>query len=183
MKDTEIVKLYFARTEEAIEETARKYGSYLFSIAFHILDNPDDAEEIVNDSYRAAWDRIPPENPSVLRHYLSRITRNLALKRLEYNTAGKRSCKGSAALEELEDCIPDRRNVEDAVEAKELGTIINRFLSELPKEDAAVFLLRYYYALPIRDIAARCNLSERTVKYRLSRLRTALKDLLKKEGY
>lgn len=183
MKDTEIIKLYFERSERAISQTADKYSAYLFKIAFNILKSRDDAEEIVNDTYRAAWDSMPPENPSVLRHYLSRITRNLSLKRLEYRSAGKRSSIGDIAIDELEEFIPDSSNVESIIEAKELGKVINSYLSTLPEEDVTVFTLRYFYVVPIREVARRCGISERAVKYRLSRLRNGLKDMLRKEGY
>lgn len=46
MEDKEIVDLYWARQEQAIEETERKYGRYLRSIAYHILNNTEDTEEI-----------------------------------------------------------------------------------------------------------------------------------------
>lgn len=182
MEDTEIIALYRERTEAAIAETERKYGGYLFAIAWNVVKNKDDAEEIVNDTYQAAWNTIPPEKPTVLRHYLSRIARNLALKRLEYNLAGKRSCKGTTALEELEECIPGSENVEAALEAKELERFINGFLAALPENDVTLFLLRYYYAMSIREISGRCGLSERNVKYRLSKVRKELKEQLKKEG-
>ena len=87
------------------------------------------------------------------------------------------------ALEELEDCIPWGHSVEDAIEAKELGAVINAFLSTLSEQDAALFLLRYYYVLSVRDIAGKCSLPERSVKYRLSCMRKGLRTLLKKEGY
>lgn len=183
MKDTEIIELFFERKENAIAETANKYGAYLTTIALNILKNRDDADEIVNDTYKSAWDSIPPENPNVLRHYLSRITRNLSFKRLEYNSAKKRSNNELVTLDELEECIPDRLTVEDEVDAKMLGTVINNFLSTLSKDDVTVFVLRYFYVLSIKEIAKQCNLSERIVKYRLSRLRERLRNTLKKEGF
>ena len=54
MEDNEILDLYFARSEQAIAQTQRKYGPYCFHIANHILSNPSDAEESVNDTAPAA---------------------------------------------------------------------------------------------------------------------------------
>ncbi len=90
MEDTQIVSLYFSRSEGAISETSRKYGNYLKTIACNLLPSAEDAEEIVNDVYLAAWDTIPPKRPAVLKYYLSRIVRNLCFKRLDYLTAEKR---------------------------------------------------------------------------------------------
>lgn len=51
MEDTSIVELYFERSEMAIQETNRKYGAFLQQVAYNILRNLNDAEEIVNDTY------------------------------------------------------------------------------------------------------------------------------------
>ena len=42
MEDTRIIELYFARSEQAIQETDNKYGGYCFSIAYNILANRED---------------------------------------------------------------------------------------------------------------------------------------------
>ena len=88
MEDTQIVALFFARSEEAISETSKKYGRYLKTIAGNVLPSSEDVEEILNDVYLAAWNSIPPNRPPVLKYYLSRIVRNLSFKRIEYLTAG-----------------------------------------------------------------------------------------------
>ena len=51
MEDQQILDLYFARSESAITETDRKYGRYCHSIAYNILEDHEDAKEIVNDTY------------------------------------------------------------------------------------------------------------------------------------
>lgn len=109
MEDTKIIDLYFARSEQAIEETSHKYGAYLGVIADNILHRPEDTEEVVNDVYLAAWNSIPPNRPRVLKHYLSRIARNLSFKRFEYLSADKRCADTVLFLSELDECIPDER--------------------------------------------------------------------------
>ena len=90
MDDNKILDLYFARSEQAIMETDRKYGSYCFHIASHILSNPSDAEESVNDTYYSAWKLIPPRRPQQFSTFLGKLTRNLSIDRWRKNTAGKR---------------------------------------------------------------------------------------------
>ena len=51
MKDDQIIQLYFDRSEEAISQTAVKYGKYCHTIAYNILHNYGDSEECVNDTY------------------------------------------------------------------------------------------------------------------------------------
>lgn len=183
MEDTQIINLYFSRCEAAIRETAGKYGAYLNQVAYNILRCREDTEEIVEDTYLAAWNAIPPERPRVLKHFLSRITRNLSYDRLDYITAKRRTPHMCILLSELDACVPDRSGgVETAMEAKQIGEALNRFLSQLDRLDCAVFVNRYYYSMTISEVAQKCALSERNVKYRLSCLRSQLRKHLDKEG-
>lgn len=179
MEDMEIVKLYFERKEIAIGETKNKYGAYLNTVAYNILRSFEDTEEIVDDTYMAAWNTIPPTNPQKLKHYLSRITRNLCFDRLDYKNAGKRQ----ALFVELDECIPDRQNdIETIWEVKEIGRVINEFLQTLDHKTCAIFLSRYYYVYSIKEVAKQYGLSERRVKYLLEKSRKCLRCTLEKEG-
>lgn len=183
MEDMKIIDLYFARSEQAIDETAKKYGNYLTVIANNILHQSEDSEEVVSDVYLAAWNTIPPNRPNVLKHYLSRIARNLSFKRFEYLSAEKRSAETDILLSELEDCIPDiRGSSEEIIEAKELGAYINCFLSMLPREECSLFVSRFYYAMPVNQLAAKFGCSARQIKYRLKKLRERFRTYLQKEG-
>ncbi len=178
MEDDGIVALYFARSETAIAETEKKYGAYLHQVAYHILRNLSHTDEIVNDTYMGAWGAIPPTKPNHLRHFLSRITRNLSFNRLAYLKAGKRN----ALFVELDECIPDGKDVEQVWEAKEIGVVLNRFLKTLDDKSCAVFLARYYYSYSIDELAEQYRLSARQVKYLLSKARNGLRDYFEKEG-
>ncbi len=183
MDDTKIILLYQNRSELAIEQTARKYGSYLNQIAQRILRCPEDTEEILEDTYYTAWNTIPPEAPRVLKHYLSRITRNLAFNRLDYLGAKRRDNNMILLLSELDACIPDNRSDMDALlESRLAGEIINHFLSQLEQLDCAIFLCRYYHCMTIQEIAEKYDQTERHIKYRLSRMRQQLRRELEKEG-
>ena len=183
MEDTQIIQLYFSRNEAAIEQTAMKYGSYLNQVAFQILRCREDTEEIVEDTYLAAWNTIPPTVPTVLKHFLSRITRNLAFTRLDYLNAKCRDKHLNVLLSELDLCLPDRRgSTEDLWEAKQLGISLNRFLDTLDRTDCSILLSRYYYGMTIGEISQRYSLPQRRVKYRLSILRKQLRSHLSKEG-
>lgn len=183
MDDARIIQLYLMRSEAAIEETQRKFGSYLNQVAYNILRCREDSEEIVEDTYMAAWNAIPPEVPNVLKHFLSRITRNLSFSRLDYLTAKKRNSHMGILLSELDECLPDRRgSAEDMLEVKMLGQALNLFLEKLDHIDCHIFLNRYYYGRSIGEIAQMQGISERKVKYRLSLLRKKLRTQLVKEG-
>jgi RNA polymerase sigma-70 factor (ECF subfamily) len=183
VEDSGIIDLFFQRSETAIENTSKKYGSYLSSIAYRILNSLEDSEEVVDDTYLLAWNAIPPTRPKVLKHFLSRITRNLSLDRLQYYAAEKRNAETVAILEELEACLPDPRgSAESAIEESELTIILNRFLGELEPLTCCVFLSRYYYAHTVKEVAAQFDLSEGKTEYLLAKARSALRARLIEEG-
>jgi len=183
MEDAQIIGLYLSRSEDAIAATAKKYGPYLNQIAYNILRSREDTEEILEDTYFAAWNAIPPEIPRVLKHYLSRIVRNLSFSRLDYLTAKCRDSHMILLLSELDTCLPDEKSDPDSIlEAKHLGRVLNRFLSRQERLDCAVFLSRYYHCRNIQQIADAYGLTQRQVKYRLSVLRQKLRKELEKEG-
>ena len=183
MEDSGIIDLFFRRSEQAISETDQKYGSYLGSIAYRILNSREDTEEVVEDTYLRTWNSIPPTRPRVLKHFLTRITRNLSFDRLEYYNAAKRSAETVALLEELEACLPDpESSAEKQVEEKELTELLNRFLGELEPTECCVFLSRYYYAHTVKEVAAQYDLPEGKIRYMLKKTRESLKAKLEREG-
>lgn len=181
MEDHEIVALYFARSERAITETARKFGAYCRKIAWNILASRRDAEECENDTWLAAWNTMPPQRPARLAPYLGRITRNLALDRYDQAHAAKRG-GFSGLLQELDDCLPDPAAVHETVEAAETARLITEFLRGLPPEPRQIFLRRYWYCDPTRAIARRCGVSEGKVRVTLHRTRQKLRTFLEQEG-
>lgn len=183
MKDTEILDLYWARDERAIQETQAAYGNYCYSIAWHILYDREDSDECVNDTWLRAWNSIPPNRPGRLALFLGTITRNLSLDRWKKGRTMKRGGgEMTVALDELAECIPDIHGTEDAVEAAELERLINSFLHALPEKDCNIFLRRYWYVEEYGEIAKRYAMNLNTVKTSLFRTRNKLKRFLEREG-
>ena len=183
MDDDSIVKLYWERDEQAIEKTKEKYGNYCYAIAYNVLNNKEDADESVNDTYLNVWNRIPEERPQMFKAFIGKITRNLSLKIWKKKSAIKRgNGQVELALEELEECIPAKSSVENVVEGKALAELVDGFLRELPAEECNIFLCRYWYLDSISDICKRFGYGESKVKMRLMRTRKKLQDRLAKEG-
>lgn len=184
MNDQRILELYFARDEQAVTETDRKYGPYCYEIANAILENAQDSEETVSDTYLQAWNTIPPKHPGVLKMYLAKITRNLSFSRWRKDHAQKRGGGTmELVLEELEGCIPSPNRVEDTLEGKELAQTIRSFLDGLPRREQDIFLRRYFFLEESRTIAGRYGMKPATVLRTLSRTREKLRTYLTKEGY
>ena len=183
MDDTQIVELYWARKESAVEETEAKYGSYCYSIAQNILQNQDDAEESVNDTWLDAWNSMPPHRPSVLSTFLGKLTRRISIDKWRRTTAKKRGDgQMPLVLAELEDCISDGNSIEEETERKLLAETIAAFVKSLPETEQKVFLCRYWYMDSVSSIATRFRFSKSKVKSMLSRTREKLRTRLEKEG-
>lgn len=183
MTDKEIIALFWARNETAITATSDKYGGYCYTVSFNILYSAEDAEECVNDTYLGAWNAMPPHSPSRLSTYLGKITRNLSINRYNQYHAEKRG-KGQAdiVLSELNDCVPSATNVEEIVDEMALVDALNQFLHSLPKKKRIIFICRYWYLDPIKEIAKNIGMSESHVASILFRIRKDLKTHLEKEG-
>lgn len=184
MEDQKIIELFFARDERALEAVKEKYGAYCHSLAGAILDNDADAEEAVNDTWLRAWNSIPPQRPVVLKLFLAKITRNLALNTYRAQTARKRGGREvELALEELGECVPAPHGIQEALDARELARAIQTFLAAQPQRERRIFVSRYFGLEPIPDIAARLGLTQANTRKILTRTRSKLKEYLTKEGY
>ena len=195
MDDSKIIELYMERSEQAISETSKKYGRYchcsifnhvagiIHYIAYSILHNDEDSEECVNDTYLRAWNSIPPKRPSKLQTFLGKITRNLSLNKWEKLSAEKRGAgQTSLILDELSECIPAEQDAVNTVENMVIRDVLDRFLDELPAETRKIFVRRYFYMSPVKEIADEYGLSESKVTVTLFRTRGKLKSVLEKEG-
>ena len=181
MEDTKIIELFFQRNEQAVKETDTAYGRKLYVLSNNILNNREDAEESVSDTYMETWRSIPPKRPKYFYAFLASICRNISFNRLDWRLAAKRNAEVVALTQEMEMCIPDSRQ-EAEVDRRELRRVLESFLETLSKESRLIFLRRYLYVDTVAEIAARYGISESKVKTQLHRTRVKLQTHLKREG-
>mgnify|MGYP006325782815 CR=1 FL=1 len=181
MDDSKIIELYFERDDRAIKETQIKYGKLCHKIAYNILNNYEDSEECVNDTYVGVWNAIPPTRPNNFMSFVCKITRNLSLKRLEFMKREKRSADVLVSIHELEGVLPDEKYAPD-VSDEDIGKLISDFLYTQKEDVRKVFIRRYYFFDSIKEIAVEFSFSESKVKNMLFYTRNKLKDYLIKEG-
>lgn len=183
MEDNQIIDLYWKRSEDAIVQTDIKYGGFCRTIAFNILNDRLDSEECVNDAYLRTWNAIPPQRPGIFSAFLGRITRNLSLDRFRREHAQIRGGSQTVlALEELGECVSDEFREETHFERKAIEKLLNDFLGGLKSEQRNIFLLRYWYLCPVKDIAQKLNISESKVKMTLLRSRETLRRQMEAQG-
>lgn len=178
-EDKDIIELFFRRSEAAIEELDRKYGSLCRRLSYGIVNDRQDAEDCVNDAYLGMWNAIPPARPAPLLPYLCKIVRNLSLKAYYRKRAARRDSAYTVAMEELEACLAAPGTVEAEIDARELAQAIESFLETLSAENRVIFLRRYWFSDSCREIAGRTGLTEKNITVRLTRIRRKLKEYLK----
>lgn len=182
LDDSQIIELFYARSEQAIIELSQKYAAVCTKVASNILRDTRDTEECVNDAYLGVWNTIPPQRPAPLLSYVCRIVRNLAINKYHANRAQKRNSIYDVALEELENCFPAANSVEDCFNAQETAAVIDAFLETLSRENRILFVRRYWYSDSIGDLAKHFRTSSHNISVRLSRIREKLRKHLIKEG-
>lgn len=184
MNDSQIIELYWNKDPQAVAASEEQYGAYCFTIANGILNDAQDSEECVNDTWLRAWKAIPPTRPTVLKAFLAKITRHLSFDRYKARRSLKRGGgEIMLVLEELAECIADESDVEGQANAHELGQVINRFVAALPEREQNLFIRRYFFSEPAGMIADRYGMNENHVNVTLSRIRKRLRSHLSKEGY
>ena len=86
-------------------------------------------------------------------------------------------------LDELAEVVSGNDSPEKTWMEQEFKDEIDRFLSSLPKESRYMFVLRYWYAEGLSEIAERFDISENNLSVSLSRIRKKLKTYLTERGY
>ena len=140
MDDSKIIELFFERSEQAIIELSKKYGTLFISVAENVLRDKHESEECVNDAFVKAWHSIPPYSPTSLSAFLGAITRNLAINRLEASLTAKRNAKILPVLDELAEILPAAQGQEEMVHEILLRQALNSFLASLPLSTRRIFL-------------------------------------------
>ena len=180
MEDCKIVDMYWARNENAISESDKKYGRMLNSLSYSLLSSKEDAEECVNDTYVDAWGAMPDARPEHLGAFLSKITRRISIDRFRLMHREKRGGVDNLTLE-LTECVPQGQTPFEELEGKRIRELINSFLFSQSREKRVIFVLRYFYSKSISEIAAQVGVGEGKVKTTLFRMRRELQEILEEQ--
>lgn len=180
MEDTEIVNLIYNREELGINELKNKYNELLYNLAFSILNDNNDADESVNDTYLKVWKTIPPYKPTFLKSFLCKLTRQISIDKYRIN---KRKRTKERLINDLDYEISSNHNLDDEFYKNELINLINQFLRKLDTETKILFIRRYFLNEPVKSLSNRFTIPETNISVKLLRVKTKLKKYLEKEGY
>ncbi len=181
LSDEIIIEMYWQREESAIEETDKKYGEFLFRIAYGILHDRLDCEECKNDTYLGIWKAIPPTKPAVFPAFITQIMRRIAINKYKEKTSKKRiPSELTSSIEEYESVLASNDTVDGDFSAEEVGRIINDYINTLPERQRYIFIARFYMAESVETIADDLDIAKATVYRELEKIKQGLKLHLEK---
>ncbi|MBO4277581.1 MAG: sigma-70 family RNA polymerase sigma factor [Clostridia bacterium] len=182
-EDRRIAEGILSRDENALSDFSRAYRPLLLRIANNILNDPQAADECVNDCLLAVWNSFPEDEAYSLTAYSTGVLRRLALARLRDLRRLRRDPSLCVPLDELVTEPSTGVSAEDEYLASELASSIRDFLRGVSAEKRFIFVARYYECCSAADIAATLGVSVSSVHKTLARLRKELKAHLERNGY
>ena len=168
-----------ARDERAITETIRKYNSRLHGRVMYILNNIEDAEECLQDTYFTLWEKVAEEKPGHLENYIFTIAKYIACSKLRKRLAKKRY----VPLTVIGEDYPSSSDVFSEISSYELEKYILDFIKMQKNEVQMIIYLDYEKKLSLHEIADVMGETEGAVKMKLYRFRKKLKQYLINEGF
>jgi len=167
----------------AFEELVSKYDRQIFRIAQHITQNREDAQDVVQDAFLKAYEKLDQfQGNSKFYTWLVRIAVNESLMRLRKRRTGKMvsidddiETEEGSVPRDLADWSP---NPEQNYSQSELAEILRKTIQGLPQGFRVVFVLRDVEGLSTEETAETLGLSIPAVKSRLLRARLQLRERL-----
>lgn len=166
------------RNETALAWFIERYAPYVNTIIFNIIGAKipvGDIEEVASDVFLVLWRNAKKIHPGKVKAYLSGVARNMAKDRL-------RQAGQDLPLEE-DVLIPSALDIEHDIEVREQARLIHQAMLNMDFPDREIFLRHYYYYQPLLQIAEEMEMNLSTIKTRLRRGRSKLKDELRKGGF
>lgn len=172
--DRELVRQCVSGDTKAFDELVGKYQKTMFNVALRMTGDFDDAEEVTQEAFVKAYERLPTFNPKYrFFSWLYRILVNGALDHLEqtrkHTPLSDRMASGEPGPEETE-------------EREDTEAILRSGLMELNVKQRAILVLRHFEELTYDEIGAILEISEKKVKSRLFSARLQLRTVLVKKG-
>ncbi len=175
--DSELIRQAAAGDQDAYETLVRRYEEPVFRLAYLLLGDPDDAQDVAQDTFIRAYHhlrRFDAERP--LRPWLLQITRNLARNRQRalgrYWAAISRAFAGVSLV--------DRSAEAEHTQRWEVQALWDA-IRQLDRPDQEIIYLRYFLELSVDETADVLNVQPGTVKSRLSRALGRLRGVVQED--
>lgn len=177
--DTELVRRALARDETAVRAVMQANNRRLYRLARGVLRNDGEAEDVVQEAYVRAFTHLESfRGDSSLSTWLSRITMNEALGRLRRlrPTVDIDSLPQGALEAQIIQFPLAAADPEKSMAQREIQAVVEHAIDELPEAFRLVFITRVIEGMNVEETAEILGLKPETVKTRLHRARTMLRD-------
>ncbi len=180
MENKERIKDYIDSSNINIEKLINEYYGYVYTIVKNLKSisiSNEDMEEIISDTFFAIWKNSRKlEKDVYIKPYLAGTAKNII--RNKYRTTNI-----DFSIADYEEKIIDLTSLQKITEENEQNEIIRNTLKKMKKEEYEIFMMFYYEALKIKEIAKKLSVSESKVKVILHRVRKQIKRNLENGGY
>lgn len=174
--DADLIEAITGGDREALAELYERFAPLLLALAGRLLRTPEEAEDTVQDVFLEVWRHVGDYVPArgSVAAWLSIRTRCRALDRLKTPSRAR-----NVRLVDEEDRPLDAADLPDWDPAPGLdGAMVWRKLAELPAEQRVVLGLAYSEGLTMSEISERLAIPIGTVKSRLARAASALREMI-----
>ncbi|MFN8645748.1 MAG: sigma-70 family RNA polymerase sigma factor [Gemmatimonadales bacterium] len=186
LSDQEIVALAKEGREAAYRELIRRYERPVFSLILRMVRDRQLAEDLAQETFIKALNAIGSYRPEFkFSSWIFKIANNAAIDQLRRREVDTLSIDGAPNATSADDIEATALQVGDKgetplaeLEARELGTHIERAIAQLRPEYRSCIMLRHVEGLAYEEIAQLLDLPLGTVKTYIHRARHELRDML-----
>jgi RNA polymerase sigma-70 factor (ECF subfamily) len=176
--ERELIQRLRAGDAAAFRELVERHKRRLFTLAYDLLGNVHDAEDVSQEAFIKVYRGIGAfRGEAQLGSWMYRIVVNLCLNRRRKKALSEMELRENFDEDGAPQLVSARHseaNPEQMAEAEVMRIHLRRALDKLSPQQRTVFILRHDEDLPLAEVAQILNLSEGTVKSQLFR---ALKKL------
>lgn len=155
----------------ALREIFDRYHLRLFRMAAGVLNDDDEAKDLVQDVFVDLWNRRHTSNIQILSHYLSRAIKFQVLKHLRNGKVQTRHLKSLQRVQFV-------NQTEDMLNFQELEVHVRKAVDVLPPRCREVFFLSRYENLSHKEISERLRISPKTVEAQIGKALSILRSKL-----
>ena len=186
LPDADVVALAQQGRELAYRELIRRYERPVFSLIFRMVRDRETSEDLAQETFIKVLNHVDRYRPEFkFSSWLFKIANNVAidhLRRKQLDTVSMSGSPHASTAAEVEassfDVAAQGESALDELEAKELGTAIERAIARLRPEYRACIMLRHVEGRSYEEIAATLDLPLGTVKTYIHRARHQLREAL-----
>jgi len=186
-QELQVIEDVLAGNTDAYEKLVITHQSNVYNLALKMTGNVADAEDVTQEAFFKAFRLLRSfRGDSRFSVWLYRLTNNLCIDFLR-----KKKRTQTVSLSNVDDegdeysfdVADERETPESSAMRKELSEAINNSINELDDLQREIIIMREVTNMSYTEIASTLNISEGTVKSRLSRARKALADILHNKSF